>query len=192
MKDIIFDDFSSAFGLLKEVKKGTVQPSGDKFIWSCQQAMTEAEKKIVVMHTPFDQIEMPTCPITLYKGRVIHQETGDLDWCIPDSKISLEAGYSREQVGVAKRICKLHNEAEYLGYSDWRLPTIYELSIFEDQELAELLGKDKKKYWTSNKVKLMAATMMMVVEFLDISEVRESSIKDIMIARKAGHHAVTI
>ncbi|MDK9783391.1 leucine-rich repeat domain-containing protein [Vibrio sp. B172a] len=152
MKDIIFDDFSSAFGLLKEVKKGTVQPSGDKFIWSCQQAMTEAEKKIVVMHTPFDQMEMPTCPLTLYKGRVIHQETGDLDWCIPDSKIRLEAGYSREQVGVAKRICKLHNEAEYLGYSDWRLPTIYELSIFEDQELAELLGKDKKKYWTSNKV----------------------------------------
>lgn len=153
MKDIIFDDFSSAFGLLKEVKKGTVQPSGDKFIWTCQKPMTEAEKKIVVMHTPFDQMERPPCPLTPYKGRVIHQETGDLDWCIPDSKISLEAGYDRECVGVAKRNCKLHNEAEYLGYSDWRLPTIYELSIFEDQKLAELLGKDKKKYWTSNKVK---------------------------------------
>ncbi|MUL16874.1 leucine-rich repeat domain-containing protein [Aliivibrio fischeri] len=152
-KHIIFDNFNSAFNLLKSIKKGKIQPSNDKFIWSCQQTLTEVEKKTVYEHTPFDQLEFPPCPLTPYKGKVIEQEASNLDWCIPDVEVSKETWtHRKELVGVAHQICKLHNNAHYLGYSDWRLPTIYELSIFENKVLAELLSKHDKKYWTRNKI----------------------------------------
>ncbi|WP_217353020.1 leucine-rich repeat domain-containing protein, partial [Vibrio parahaemolyticus] len=67
------------------------------------------------------------------------------DWCIP-----LDTSSRVELRSVAESVVLSRNKAQYLGFDDWRLPTIYELSRFEHSKIAEVLESINTNIWTSN------------------------------------------
>ncbi|HCE2806898.1 TPA: leucine-rich repeat domain-containing protein [Vibrio parahaemolyticus] len=132
-----FSSFKLAFSFLKSIEKGKVVPSANQFLWSFEGDLTPNDIKLVRGVSPAPS------PIDELRGRVIN--SGGFDWCIPpvtSNRVQHRAG--------AEAVVLSQNKAQYLGFGDWRLPTIYELSRFEDSKIAEVLETINTNIWTSN------------------------------------------
>lgn len=142
---IPFNDFQTAYELLKKIKKGKVIPSYDVVRWVYEGDLNESEYDILIFNTPLDYV-IPTSESNACKNKTY--TVAGLEWCLPDrwaGKI--------ENKSEAQKICNVSNEQKLFGYNDWRLPTIFELSSFDNSDLIEEWDKKNDMYWTSNRQK---------------------------------------